>query len=74
MLVSPADFKTTHWKEVGVVTAIAGVIALNAWAPRKPSLPVRVLASIPAAGFFFLPGALIGSLFPKGSDRPEDQE
>lgn len=64
--ITPDVLEGTYWKEVGIVTAIVGVVALNAWAPRKPSLPVRIVASIPAAAFFFLPGAFIGSLFAKG--------
>jgi hypothetical protein len=55
----------TYWKEVGAVTGVAGIILVNALAEEGPSLPVRVVASIPVGALFFLPGALLGAQFRK---------
>lgn len=60
----------SYWREGGVITALAAVIAVNALVDaygEGSSTPLgeRLLGSAFVAVVFFVPGALIGGLIPK---------
>jgi hypothetical protein len=63
----PIDVGGSYWKEGGIVTAAAAVVA-SAFLPLRDgrdTLFHRAIVSAVVAAIFFWPGALIGSLFPK---------
>jgi hypothetical protein len=62
--IMPRAGESSYWKEGGIVTALAAVVAGNVLA-RDSSSGQRLLGTLLAAPVFFVPGALIGSLFPK---------
>ena len=70
-LMIPRAPARSYWKEGGIITALAAVVAGNLLA-RDASGGQRLLGSLMAAPVFFVPGALIGSLFPKAKVPVED--
>lgn len=66
--VSPSTLRLeperSYWKEGGALTALAVVVAINLMA-YDSSTGERIGGSLLAIPVFFVPGALIGSLFRK---------
>jgi hypothetical protein len=66
-----AEAEKSYWREGGLVTALAAVIALNIMenaggdSGGRASTGERLLYSALTGVVFFVPGALIGGLIPK---------
>ncbi len=72
----PDKYPATHWKTGALVTTIPAILAFNLLYGDEDDATIfgRIIGTGIVGVVFAVPGAVIGGLFPKGTDRGSGQD